>query len=116
TPMAADAVVAVVDAIFAQRVALPGVNGEAATAARFAGHWAERTKMAARPVEGQRLYEVDVVVAPPHSPDGGVRPAAADDRDLLLKWFAAFHAEVGQPGGDPRPVVDRRLAAGQRWM
>src|SRR5947208_12592772 len=44
TPMEADAVVAVVDAIVAQGVALPGVNGEAATAARFAGHWAERTK------------------------------------------------------------------------
>src|SRR5436190_4663594 len=56
TPMAADAVLAAVDTIVAQRVSLPGVNGEAATAARFAGHWAERTKMAARPIEGQRLY------------------------------------------------------------
>src|SRR2546423_11266026 len=75
TPMAADVVMAAVDAIVAQRVALPGVNGEAATAARFAGHWAERTKMAARPVEGQRLYEVDVVTAPTRSASGGGRPA-----------------------------------------
>src|SRR4051794_4765362 len=43
TPMPYDVVTAAVDAIVAQRVALPGVSGEAATAARFAGHWAERT-------------------------------------------------------------------------
>src|SRR5947208_1430670 len=67
TPMAAVAVLAAVDTIVAQRVSLPGVNGEAATAAGFAGHWAERTKMAARPIEGQRLYEVDAVAAP-HPP------------------------------------------------
>src|SRR5437764_6816004 len=40
TPMDADAVTAAVDAIVDQRAGLPGVNGEAATAARFAGHWA----------------------------------------------------------------------------
>src|SRR5688572_30359676 len=47
TPMSPDAVVGAVDAIVDAGVELPGVNGEAATVARFAGHWTERTKSAA---------------------------------------------------------------------
>jgi hypothetical protein len=62
TPMAADAVAAAVDAIAAAGVELPGLVGDALTAARFAGQWTERTGRAAWPIQGQRLYEVDRVV------------------------------------------------------
>src|SRR6185436_1690465 len=44
TPMPPAAVDAAVAAIVEQGVTLPAVNGDAATSARFAGSWAERTQ------------------------------------------------------------------------
>ena len=58
TPMSPEAVVAVVDAIADEGTALPGVTGEAATAARFAGHWTERRHVPAIPTGGMRLYRL----------------------------------------------------------
>ena len=51
-----------VEAVVDQGVTLPGVSGDAATAARFAGSWTERAKVGATPDSGQRIYEVDAVV------------------------------------------------------
>lgn len=42
TPTSPEAVAALADAIIEAAATLPGVNGEAATAARFAGQWTER--------------------------------------------------------------------------
>src|SRR5258708_17337787 len=53
TPMKPHAVQAVVDAIAEKGVALPGVNGDAATAASFAGQWSERRKSASTPIMGK---------------------------------------------------------------
>ena len=47
TPMEPLAVLAIVDAIAEAGVTLAGVNGDAATAASFAGQWSERCKSAA---------------------------------------------------------------------
>ena len=58
TPMEPRAVVAMVDAIAEAGVTLRGVNGDAATAASFAGQWSERCKSAATPFQGTRLYEL----------------------------------------------------------
>jgi hypothetical protein len=89
TPMTRAAVTAAVDTIVEQNVDLPGVNGDAATAAAFAGHWTERTKSAARPVQGQRVYEVERVI--PARPAGGwSRRADTGDREILVAWFNAF--------------------------
>src|SRR5438105_1634152 len=70
TPMSSDAVAAAVDAVCACGVRLPGITGEAATAARFAGEWTERTNAAARPVGGQRLYRLDALESPPPARGG----------------------------------------------
>jgi predicted GNAT family acetyltransferase len=115
TPMDGEAVVAVVDAIAAEGVHLPGVNGEAATAARFAGRWAEGSRSAAVPEQGQRIYEVREV-RPPPSVGGALRPAALAERDLLVEWLRGFHADTGEAGGDPAAVVDVRLPAGHLWI
>jgi len=115
TPMADDAVTAVVDVIVDQGVELPGVNGEAATAARFAGHWTERTRSAAQPVQGQRIYEVeDVIPAAPVS--GQLVHATAEQRDLLVAWFVGFAAETGEMPRDAEQLAERRLSAGHLWM
>ncbi len=114
TPMADDVVAAVVDALVEAGVRLPGVNGVAATVARFAGQWAERTKSPVVPVQGQRLYEVtDVRV--PEGVAGACRPAAQDDLGLLVEWFEEFGVEAGEVLSDP-DVVQRRLGAGHLWF
>lgn len=115
TPMPLLAVESAVDAIVSDGVVLPGVNGTAATAAQFAGHWTERTRSAAFPSTGSRIYEVDAVVSP--QPTGGsLRRVGAGDRDLAIAWFDAFEREAGEgPGGNDR-TVDRRIGAGELWF
>jgi predicted GNAT family acetyltransferase len=115
TPMAAAAIAGAVDAIASAGVRLPGVTGEALTAARFAGQWTERTGTGAWPVQGQRIYEVDEIVAPP-SPGGRVRVATEEDLELVTRWFEAFEDEIGERRGDLAPLVARRLGAGRLWL
>jgi len=99
TPMRADAVAGLVEAIVDAGVILPGVNGEAATAARFAGQWTERRGSAAFPVEGLRIYEL--ARAPQATAAGGrMRKASIDDRDLVLAWTRGFFIDVGQEARD----------------
>jgi predicted GNAT family acetyltransferase len=112
TPMPDEAVLAMVDAVVASGVRLPGVSAVAATAARFAGHWAERTKEPAVPVQGQRIYEVEQVRAPVDVP-GRMRVAEPDDHAQLVEWLAAFGREAGGTAGDAATVVRARTAAGQ---
>jgi uncharacterized protein len=113
--MDAEVVEAMVDAIAAAGVALPGVNGEAGTAARFAGCWTERSRAGAAPARGQRVYEVETVGSWALVP-GRFRKAVAADRDLLVAWTRAFHAEIGEQPDDPARVVGERLPAGFFWL
>ena len=113
--MDAEVVGAMVDAIAAAGVALPGVNGEAGTAARFAGCWTERSRTGATPARGQRIYEVETVGSWAPGP-GRFRRAIAADRDLLITWTRAFQVEIGEPADDPVRMVDERLPAGFFWL
>ncbi len=116
TPMPPEAVVALVDVVVESGVVLPGVNAEAATAARFAGHWTERTRSAARPHQGQRIYEAERVAAA-RAVGGSLRLAATADRDLLLRWFEGFATDTGGGGSSgAAEAVDRRLPAGHLWL
>ncbi len=115
TPMRADAVAGLVEAIVDAGVILPGVNGEAATAARFAGQWTECRGSAAFPVEGLRIYEL--ALAPQVTAAGGrMRKASLDDRDLILAWTRSFFIDVGENARDLEPMVERRLEAGHFWL
>ncbi len=114
TPMAQEAVRAVIDVIADEGVELPGVNGEAATVAHFAGAWSERTRVPARPTLGQRLYELASVVDQPAS--GVLRRATAEDLEFLVESFVAFVTEIGDLPNGSESVVARRLAAGQLWV
>jgi uncharacterized protein len=115
TPMPERAVVGMVDAIAQAGVALPGVNGEAATAAAFAGNWAERKKSAVTPFQANRLYELlEVAKAPGIA--GKLRQAFPEDRALMIDWTRAFSIEIGEPAGDTELSVDRWLAAGELWL
>ena len=115
TPMAATHVAAAVDAIVDGGTELPGIIGEAGTASCFAGHWTERTGRAAEPVQGQRIYELDVP-APARPTPGAHRPAEESDRSLLEEWLDAFGAETGEGPGGAEEIVERRLASGDLWL
>jgi len=115
TPMEPRAVLAMVDAIAEAGVTLPGVNGDAATAARFAGQWSERCKSAATPLQGTRLYELSELREVPRT-EGQLRRAAPSDRGLMILWTRAFQDEIGESASDTELRVDRGLAAGQLWL
>ncbi|HET6776066.1 MAG TPA: GNAT family N-acetyltransferase [Acidimicrobiales bacterium] len=116
TPLPPEAVVAVVDVIADAGVDLPGVIGDAATAASVAGQWTERRRSAAEPAMGQRIYEVELV-DPPAGVPGQLRPAVPSDRDLLVDWLRRFQDDVGEAGpAAAEALVDRRLPAGHFWV
>jgi len=115
TPMEPQVATSMADAIAEAGIALPGVNGEAATAATFAGQWSERTKSAAIPFEGNRLYELletgEVPVV-----EGKLRQAGSKERSLMVLWNRAFQCEIGESTDGTELRVDRGLAAGQLWL
>jgi predicted GNAT family acetyltransferase len=114
--MSSEHVSAVVNVIAKARIRLPGINGEATTAARFAGTWTEATRSSAVPVQGQRLYEVREISTPTEAP-GAFRAATPEDFEVLVEWTQSFMAEIGeQDNGDTAATVAHRLALGHYWL
>lgn len=117
TPVPLAAIGPLVDAVAAEAPDLPGINGEAATTAAFAGAWTERTGGGARVREGQRLYRLDEVTHP-SGVEGSLRVATQADLDRVVAWFEAFHREVEAqtPAVDLVPVATARIADGLVWL
>jgi ribosomal protein S18 acetylase RimI-like enzyme len=115
TPMEPSAAMVLAEAIADADVALPGISGEAATTARFAGQWSERSKSAATPFQQNRLYELlEIGEVPDH--EGNLRQAGEKDRSILILWAQTFQHDIGEPADDTELRVDRGLAAGQLWL
>lgn len=110
TPMAAEAARAAVESIAADGVDLPGVEGEAAAAAAFAGHWTEVCRTGARPVLGMRLQRLGRLTLPA-GVAGRYRPATEADRPVVREWFGAFADGVGETR-PPDDAIDGRIGAG----
>ncbi|MEA2827807.1 MAG: hypothetical protein QOG43_2246 [Actinomycetota bacterium] len=115
TPCAGPVIEALCDAMVADVPDLPGVIAEAGVAAWFAGRWAERRAVPARPTESQRVYCLDRLVPRPRAP-GRLRPATPTDRDTLVRWGRGFASDVDFMPEDPEKVVDRHLAHGRLWV
>jgi uncharacterized protein len=115
TPMDGRVVKAMVRAIADAGISLPGVNGDATTAASFAGHWSERRKSAVTPFQSSRLYEW---LEPGGATDseGRLRPALPSDRSLMMEWTRGFSIEIGEPAEDTEFRIDQWLAAGEIWL
>jgi RimJ/RimL family protein N-acetyltransferase len=103
---------------------LAGVNAAPATAEAFAAQWrrAAGPEAASRVYQRQRLFRLGELTPPP-PPPGQARVAAAADRDLLVAWEEAFHAEAenaeaenagtrARHSAGHAPMVDSRLAYG----
>ena len=114
-PMESSVTAAIVDAIAGAGIVLPGVNGDAATAAAFAGRWTERSKSGAVPTQGQRLYELVELnwIAPV---EGSLKQADATDRELALEWLRAFLDETQTPDNGAERLIDASLAQGLLWL
>lgn len=112
--MTPEAAQAAAEAVASGKGEVPGVNGEAAPAAAFAGRWTECSNTAATVVGGQRIYEARTVT-PPAGVAGNLRLAAPDDRPQVVAWMAGFQSEVGERG-EPEAAVDIRMASDLLWV
>lgn len=118
TDMPTAAAVALAEHLAAREPRLPGVSGPVEPARRFARRWAALTGARATPAEGRRLFRLHRLTAPAGVP-GRLREASRDDRDLLVRWSAAFAVEAtpAHPKPDPALPVDARLArGGMLWL
>jgi uncharacterized protein len=106
----ADCIETLANAMAADRPNLPGVFGEAAQAARFAGCWAERLKVPVAPVEAVRLYRLTTLCPPPAAP-GSLRIATDADVDLILEWLEGFKRDTDAIVAPP-DAMRRRIEAG----
>lgn len=110
TEVPPDCIEKLVCALAADRPGLLGIFSEAATAARFAGCWAERLKIPVAPVEAVRLYKLSVLQLPPAS-GGLVRTAIDADFSLISSWLEGFERDTGTTRWSP-DTIRRRIKAG----
>jgi predicted GNAT family acetyltransferase len=113
TPMTAGAAVALADFVTPP---LPGVMSDAATAAAFAGRWATRHHVAARPIDAQLLHGFDSGAPGVDVPAGRARSATEDDRELLAEWIEGFLGEEGNRARRPDAMVETALARRDAWL
>jgi predicted GNAT family acetyltransferase len=95
-----------------------GVNGPNPLSDAFAALWAERAGVRARPHHEMRVYELRQVVHPTY-PSGRVRPARADEADLVVYWSLAFQLDALAELGDRermREQVPGLLAGGEIYL
>jgi uncharacterized protein len=100
-PVASGVTQALVEAILASGLRVPGVTAALPESGAFASAWRERTGERARRVMSQGIYALREVNDVPDA-DGGPRSASIDDLDLILAWGDDFIDEVvPHEAGDP---------------
>lgn len=115
TPMDQHGAEACVDALAARAISLPGISGEAGSAARFAGHWTRAHQVRRHPPPGAAHYEATTITEPSDVP-GALRRARDEDRPQIVEWLKGFHEDTAEPLEDPETTVRRRVAAGHFWV
>lgn len=116
SPMASATAGELAGAVFDQVGHIPGVIGDAATAASFAGRWSELAGGQVTPEEGQRIYRLGNL-RPVTGVPGKLRVADWAERDLLVSWRQSFNADTASGGiGDPEAAVDRDLDGGRLFV
>lgn len=120
TPMSDTAAASAADAIARQGVVLSGASGEAATASRFAGQWAESSGLPVETSFGQRIYRF-VEPGPVPEVEGRLRPAAPSELELIVDWNELFRADIGPTGPNRNreqltALIKRRIAEESLWV
>jgi len=106
-----EAVGALIDALVARGIHIPGTVAPVPVAAAVAHWWQLRTGEAMQRQLRQGVYRLTRVLSVP--PVAGKPRRATDaDRDLIIGWTAAFGAELGDEGTRQRTstAVERRLS------
>jgi predicted GNAT family acetyltransferase len=110
------AVRAIVESMHEGGFAIPGITGDARTAAFFAADWAAATKSPTTVTRAMRLYEARAV-KDGAAIAGRFRAAAAEDQLVLAEWVRAFMTEVGDKSTvDVDALVEHRIANGNVWL
>lgn len=89
---------------------LPGVFGPTSVSASFAEQWRQTTGRSYSVAMHERVYRLDAV-APLAGVPGEMRAATTSDRDLLVRWIAAFVDEAGTERIDAESWADQALAS-----
>lgn len=88
---------------------VPGVGGLVTEVATFLQSWQVLTGQAYRRAMEMRIHQL-TQVQPVAMAKGHLRLATEDDRSLLLDWFKAFVAEIGEVVSEtPERMVDNGL-------
>jgi predicted GNAT family acetyltransferase len=111
-----DATAALVAALLAAGVDVPGVNGDVAGVARFAAAWTAATGERATTTLALDLYELGALQPPEPPPAGRARAAGEDDLDVAVRWYAAFQEETPSPVTDVIPLVRERMDDRRLWL
>jgi len=111
-----DALGELVSGLRARAVRIPGVNGEIATADRFAAAWTAGSPLRASAAMRLRLYVLGTLRPPTPPPPGRPRRAGQADFAGVAGWFTAFQTEGGVHAVDVGPVVRDRIEAGLVWL
>ncbi|HEU5038537.1 MAG TPA: GNAT family N-acetyltransferase [Nocardioides sp.] len=97
-PMPDDAALELARLVHQRGEPVGGVNGALPGARVFADESARLAGTTVRVHEHLRLFELPELVMPPR-PAGRLRRATADDLDLAVAWFQAFHAAAAAQAG-----------------
>ena len=90
---------------------ISGVIGDKELADPFAKRWCAQYGVTIKDTMAQRIYRLDKVNDIPLSP-GRFRAATMADKELVLRWFHAFHIDIGaeargEPMNDITPGIER---------
>lgn len=96
-------------------IPLVRVQGEAHSAATFAGAWTERHDVAGIGPEGGRFYVLGDVHSVANAP-GRLRLAEPNDRSTLVKWAIDFAGETAAWSAAAEGVIDLALARELLWV
>jgi predicted GNAT family acetyltransferase len=109
-PPRADAIAALATFLRDRGLDLPGVTGALPEAADFARHWERAAGVTSRRRMEQLIYRL-TDVRPIKGVPGRMRPAAEEDRELLLGWIGEFWREALEEDVAERAehLVDMRL-------
>jgi GNAT superfamily N-acetyltransferase len=111
TPMPEQATTALTGVLASRGWDPRGVNAPAGTARGFAAAWQARTGRGASVRRRSRLFRL-AGLEPPAGVPGRARTPGPADRDLLVAWFDAFGAEVGETNGRAGDTVDDKFSYG----
>lgn len=95
---------------------IPGVVGDKDLADLFAKFWSKKFGVTIKDTMAQRLYRLDKVNDIPTAP-GRLRPVTMADKELILKWFRAFHVDIGaEARGEPINDIALLLDSGSVFL